>query len=92
MSGDRDVLYPKDFGFIRLEAAKAAGDHLPIDISEGEGFDRAVSRFELSMLEKALKAAGGNKTVAAERLGLKRTTLIMKMRSLQPAALLAKAG
>jgi DNA-binding NtrC family response regulator len=85
MSGERDVLYPRDFGFARIEAVKPAGNQpLPFALPEGEQFDRAVSRFELQMLENALQASGGNKTVAAERLGMKRTTLIMKMRTLLP--------
>jgi len=87
MSGDRDVLYPRDFGFTRPATVwKSAGENLDFDIAEGEHFEAAVNRFELSILENALKAAGGNKTVAAERLGMKRTTLVMKMRSLQPPA------
>jgi DNA-binding NtrC family response regulator len=89
MSGDRDILYPRDFGFNRVAIVRTAAPegNAPFDISEGEGFESAVSRFELSILETALKAAGGNKTAAAERLGMKRTTLIMKMRSLQPLSL-----
>jgi transcriptional regulator with PAS, ATPase and Fis domain len=35
------------------------------------------------MLHRALRNSGGNKTAAAERLGMKRTTLIMKMRSFE---------
>jgi DNA-binding NtrC family response regulator len=88
MSGDRDVLYPRDFGFNRVAIVMTAPEgNRPFDISDGERFESAVSRFELSILENALKASGGNKTVAAERLGMKRTTLIMKMRSLQPLGL-----
>jgi DNA-binding NtrC family response regulator len=88
MSGDRDVLYPRDFGFTRVTVVKTRFEENPqFEIPEGEHFERAVSRLELSILEKALRAAGGNKTAAAERLGMKRTTLIMKMRSLQPMTL-----
>ena len=35
------------------------------------------------MLENALRASDGNKTAAAERLGIKRTTLIMKIRNFE---------
>jgi DNA-binding protein Fis len=38
------------------------------------------------MIEKALSKASGNKTAAAEMLGLKRTTLIMKLRGFEQAA------
>jgi DNA-binding protein Fis len=44
-------------------------------------FDAAVSQFERAMLERALQKTAGNKTAAADLLGLKRTTLIMKLRT-----------
>jgi DNA-binding protein Fis len=37
-------------------------------------------------LEEALRKAGGNKTAAAEMLGLKRTTLAAKLKSLEAVA------
>jgi DNA-binding protein Fis len=43
-------------------------------------FDAVVSDFEQSILKMALSNTGGNKTAAAELLGMKRTTLIMKLR------------
>ena len=94
ISGMRDVLYAKDFGLTtgpRL-AAVAMADSLPFELPENIGFEAAVNRFQVSMLETALQAAGGNKTMAAERLGMKRTTLIMKMRTLQQSGVLSKAG
>ena len=51
----------------------------------------AISR--RSILEQALTRTGGNKTAAAELLGLKRTTLIMKLRGLQDSqTMLERAG
>jgi transcriptional regulator with GAF, ATPase, and Fis domain len=92
ISGLRDVLYPKDFGLAgpRLTTVVTTTS-LPLDMPENIGFEAAVNRFQVSMLESALQAAGGNKTVAAERLGMKRTTLLMKMRTLQQSGLLTKA-
>ena len=49
-------------------------------------FDTAVTRFQLSMLQQALSQTGGNKTAAAELLGMKRTTLIMKLRAFEGIA------
>jgi len=95
ISGLRDVLYPRDFGLAgpRLTTvATTTSLSLPLELPENMGFEAAVNRFQVTMLESALQAAGGNKTVAAERLGLKRTTLIMKMRTLQQSGLLTKAG
>jgi DNA-binding NtrC family response regulator len=55
-------------------------------LAAGVDFDSAVSQFELSLLNQALKKASGNKSAAAEILGLKRTTLIMKLRSYENSA------
>jgi DNA-binding NtrC family response regulator len=99
ISGARDVLRPADFGgevprparFSVFSASTPALSPIPspVGIVEGEGFDDAIDRFALTMLENALRDSGGNKTVAAERLRMKRTTLVMKMRSLQPAGMVA---
>jgi DNA-binding NtrC family response regulator len=95
VSGERDVLYPKDFGLTdsgpRSSITGMVGQ-LPTSTSEPVHFDTAVSQFQLAILDTALRQSGGNKTVAAERLGIKRTTLIMKMRSLENAGYLQKAG
>ncbi len=92
VSGERDVLFPKDFGFNNTRVASVSLPALPLEMPEVEGFDNAVSRFELGILENALRASNGNKTIAAERLGMKRTTLIMKIRNLQQSGFLSKAG
>jgi DNA-binding NtrC family response regulator len=93
LSGERDVLYPRDFGICEAMAgalipsftqdvqAHASG---PVD------FGRAVSRFELTLLQNALRHSNGNKTVAADYLGIKRTTLVMKLRSLHNAGFAAE--
>jgi DNA-binding NtrC family response regulator len=96
VSGDNEVLAPRDFGLtlgpIRSFAARTQPECV-IPVDESVDFETAVSRFELAMLDSALRQTGGNKTAAAERLGMKRTTLIMKMRSLGSNGLvLEKAG
>ncbi len=89
LSGDRDILYPRDLGMAEPVAPKV----VPIDtrnpsapLSQGVDFDTAVTRFQLTMLQQALSQTGGNKTAAAELLGMKRTTLIMKLRSFEGVA------
>jgi len=89
LCGDRDILYPRDLGMAEPVATKV----VPIDVrtpatplTEGVDFETAVSRFQLSMLQQALTQTGGNKTAAAELLGMKRTTLIMKLRSFEGIA------
>jgi DNA-binding NtrC family response regulator len=89
LSGDRDILYPRDLGMAETAAPKvvsidfrAPAPQLP----QAVDFDTAVTRFQLSMLQQALSQTGGNKTAAAELLGMKRTTLIMKLRSFEGIA------
>jgi DNA-binding NtrC family response regulator len=48
----------------------------------GLDFETAVCRFELSLLNQALAASGGNKARAANLLRIKRTTLLAKMKTL----------
>ena len=85
VSGDRGVLYPKDFGLGNAAPVSAAQGVLSSRCSYPRRvpsiFDTAVTQFELAMLDQALRQTGGNKTMAAERLGIKRTTLIMKIRN-----------
>jgi DNA-binding NtrC family response regulator len=88
LSGERDILYPRDLGMAETVAPKV----VPIDFRAPSAalpavdFDTAVTRFQLSMLQQALSQTGGNKTAAAELLGMKRTTLIMKLRSFEGIA------
>jgi DNA-binding NtrC family response regulator len=63
MSGDREVLYARDFGLAPAGCLKV----IP--------FETAAIAFPPP------EKTAGNKTAAAELLGLKRTTLIMKLRS-----------
>ena len=94
VSGDREVLFPKDFGLADAgprSAPDGTFPQYPLPLSGPVNFDTAVSQFQLAILGTALQQSGGNKTVAAERLGIKRTTLIMKMRSLENMGYLAKA-
>jgi transcriptional regulator with GAF, ATPase, and Fis domain len=88
LSGDRSVLVARDFP---LEPARgrldSTGDVPVIPLPDG-GFDytRTLARIERGILEQALHRTGGNKKAAAEMLGLKRTTLSAKVRSLEAAA------
>jgi DNA-binding NtrC family response regulator len=90
-SGEREELYPADFGLGGGVLPKGnSGKVIPFRLvpegmPETLDFNAAVTRFERSMLEQALGQTCGNKTAAAELLGIKRTTLIMKLRSFEPA-------
>ena len=94
ISGDRGMLGPYDFDLAPtrpkvtvMESADPASDY-----PESIDFDQMVNEFQLALLRKALNQTSGNKTAAAELLGMKRTTLIMKMRSLETVGIaLARA-
>jgi transcriptional regulator with GAF, ATPase, and Fis domain len=84
LSADREVLYPADFGF----TSAASGNLLNFTIpqapmfgTDGLDFETVVNEFQRSVLEQALEQSSGNQTAAAELLGMKRTTLIMKLRA-----------
>jgi DNA-binding NtrC family response regulator len=84
MSGGRQTLYAADFGLpnpatARVEPIEAPPE--PVDDPGWVDFETAVSQFERGILERALVRTSGNKTAAAQLLGMKRTTLIMKLRS-----------
>lgn len=93
LSGDRRVLGPNDF-----IARRPISSDRPTTISMsnappliqlpqgGLNFDEVVGSFELSLLNQALTASGGNKARAADLLKIKRTTLLAKMKTLAHAA------
>jgi transcriptional regulator with GAF, ATPase, and Fis domain len=88
LSGDREALRIADFSPTRparqasAAAAASVGTHQVQLPHEGLDFDAVVSRFELSLLNQALAASGGNKARAADLLRIKRTTLLAKMKTL----------
>jgi DNA-binding NtrC family response regulator len=84
MSGAREVLFASDFGLApagNLKFMPSTTVSAPFPLPEFGDFEAAVSQFERAMLERALQKTAGNKTAAADLLGLKRTTLIMKLRN-----------
>lgn len=85
LSGERRILFPGDFSNRRRavfeERASHASHLLPLP-EHGLDFDAVVGSFELSLLNQALAASGGNKARAADLLKIKRTTLLAKMKSL----------
>jgi DNA-binding NtrC family response regulator len=88
LSGDRESLYPSDFplqsgGISRIPFTASPSIAVP---ETGLDFERTVGSIERQILEQALRKAGGDKTAAAGMLGLKRTTLSAKLKSLQAGA------
>jgi len=86
LSGERSALFPGDFPLPprRYPAVyKPGGAHPVVAVpDQGLDFERTVGGIELNILEQALRKTRGNKKLAAEMLGLKRTTLNAKLKSL----------
>ena len=92
LSGDREVLLEADFpldnssGLLHPSASAQAAPaelrafHLP---EGGLDFEYTIETLERQLFTEALARTNGNKTAAAELLGLKRTTLAAKMLSLK---------
>ena len=87
LSGDRDTLGPLDFRFPATPSAPARSSLPSISLPDrGLDFTRTVGAIERDLLEQALTRTQGNKKQAAEILGLKRTTLAAKLKSLESLA------
>lgn len=85
LSGERANLLPGDFPLPprRPPVAFAIANRALIAVPDhGLDFERTVGSIELNILEQALRKTHGNKKLAAEMLGLKRTTLAAKLKSL----------
>jgi DNA-binding NtrC family response regulator len=88
LSGERETLYPSDFSLASHVVSNVVlPARPPIAVPDaGLDFEQTVGSIERQILEQALRKAGGNKTAAAGMLGLKRTTLAAKLKSLQAGA------
>jgi DNA-binding NtrC family response regulator len=88
LCGERAALVPSDFPLPVHAGLEAVPDRGPV-VSVPDGgldYEQTLAVIERSILEQALRKTGGNKKAAADMLGLKRTTLSAKVRSLEPAA------
>ena len=95
MSGDRTILFPSDFPLPpQTEWRSTTPETTPMIAVPDEGldFEQTVECFERSILEQALRKAGGNKKRAADMLRLKRTTLSAKLRSLEERVVGSSGG
>jgi two-component system response regulator PilR (NtrC family) len=81
--GDRPDILPGDLPPELTQPGRDAlfGEiHVP---DEGLAFNTVVSNLEKALILKTLEKTGGNKKAAAELLGLKRTTLLEKLKRFQ---------
>jgi DNA-binding NtrC family response regulator len=89
LSGDRREILPRDLllGPTREARRESASPPIAFQIPEGPiDFERIVASVERRMIEHALNRTNGNKSQAADLLGLKRTTLGAKLRHLAATA------
>jgi transcriptional regulator with GAF, ATPase, and Fis domain len=85
LSGHRPVLLPEDFPLAPSPPPPASSVPVISVPDSGLDYERTLAIIERSILEQALQKTRGNKKAAAEMLGLKRTTLSAKVRSLESA-------
>ena len=87
LSGDRAALGSADFPLssdvIRKRTLDLESEQIVSLPEIGLDFEQVIGRIELNLLEQALQRAKGNKKAAASILGLKRTTLAAKLKSLE---------
>jgi DNA-binding NtrC family response regulator len=87
LSGSRLDLCPADFPLAATTGRKALAAVPPAAIipEGGLDFDLAVGNFQRTLIEQAIQRSGGNKTLAADLLRMKRTTLLAKLRNIEHA-------
>jgi DNA-binding NtrC family response regulator len=88
LSGERPALFPGDFPLPpRKHPSTLSNTEAFIAVpDQGLDFEKTVGGIERNILEQALKKTRGNKKLAAQMLGLKRTTLAAKLKSLVAAS------
>ena len=67
-----------------VEPRGGAGDGRVLAAGRGLDFERYIGGLELAMIRRSLERTHGNKRQAAKLLNLKRTTLVEKLKRLEP--------
>ena len=86
LSGGRTQIETLDFTPDIQQASLAAAAPQVSLPENGIDFDAYVSRIEHDLIRRALEKTGGNKGQASKLLNLKRTTLVEKLKRLEPHA------
>jgi DNA-binding NtrC family response regulator len=74
----RPVIAASDLDFLATRPSSPASDAEPTDWLAGT-LPEAIERVEIAMIRRAMEEAGGNRTQAAERLGIRRQLLYQKL-------------
>ena len=86
LTGNRETIYLGDIEMHLQTSARefsgTSGEHeFPLDVPTDDlPFEDLIGKVEKLLLEQALRRHGGNKAKAAKALGLKRTTLLYKLK------------
>jgi transcriptional regulator with GAF, ATPase, and Fis domain len=87
LTGDRETIYLGDIDVHlkpsarELNVAASSAVEFPLDVPTDDlPFEDLMGKVETLLLEQALRRHGGNKAKAAKSLGLKRTTLLYKLK------------
>ncbi len=91
LSGDRERLYAGDIQFhdpCNANPARPGGgsDDIGFPTGGSMNLEEVMGRMERILLNEALRQCGGNKAKAANMLGIPRTTLVYKVKSLEACA------
>ena len=81
-SQDRDVVHVADLPAYN-SPFRSAGSVLTAAGGRPGSFKGLVSQFEKDVIQRTLEETEGNRSRAAERLGMKRTTLVEKLKKLE---------
>jgi len=85
LSGERETIYLGDIDLHLQPAVRDFSeglDEFPVDIPTDDlPFEDLMGKVEKLLLDQALRRHGGNKAKAAKALGLKRTTLLYKLKA-----------
>ena len=92
LSGDRAVLGALDFPEPRRRRLANGADLGPSHRGRDRDYKTIVEQFERDLITRMLEQTNGNKTLAAERLKLNRTTLVEKWKKLQGSQACAQAA
>jgi transcriptional regulator with PAS, ATPase and Fis domain len=82
LAGEREYLLPQDWPPLCRAPERELLPRVEVP-PEGIDLNRVVSQFEKALIEEGLKLANGRRSQAATLLGLKRTTLLEKLKRLE---------
>jgi transcriptional regulator with GAF, ATPase, and Fis domain len=87
LSGDRESLDLWDFPpFCEVVPLRPAARAAEDGAGESIDLEHTIAKLERALIDRALQVSRGNKARAAQMLGLKRSTLVSKVRALQMSA------